>query len=123
MPVPGTLQFGSASAAVSEDIGHVTISVTRSGGSDGAVGVQYATADGSAQAPGDYSAVSGELNWADGDAGTKTISVPIIDDALVEGDETFTPALSHVGGTTSTEEHTSTKRKSGGWGKRVCVRV
>src|SRR3546814_12903351 len=65
MPVPGTLQFGSASAAVSEDIGHVTISVTRSGGSDGAVGVQYATADGSAQAPGDYSAVSGELNWAD----------------------------------------------------------
>src|SRR3546814_19814889 len=50
MPVPGTLQFGSASAAVSEDIGHVTISVTRSGGSDGAVGVKYATADGSAQA-------------------------------------------------------------------------
>src|SRR3546814_18646755 len=97
MPVPGTLQFGSASAAVSEDIGHVTISVTRSGGSDGAVGVQYATADGSAQAPGDYSAARGELNWAAGAAGTTTHRVPILHNAPVEGDHHFTQAMRHIG--------------------------
>lgn len=100
MPMPGTLAFATGSYSVNEDAGHVTISVTRTGGSDGAVSVQYATADGSAQAPGDYTAASGTLNWADGDAGTKTISVPIIDDALVEGDESFTLNLSNVGGTT-----------------------
>lgn len=100
VPVPGTLAFATGSYSVNEDAGHVTISVTRSGGSDGAVSLQYATVDGSAQAPGDYTATSGTLNWADGDAGTKTISVPIIDDTRVEGDESFTLALSNVSGTT-----------------------
>src|SRR3546814_16245149 len=82
MPVPGTLQFGSASAAVSEDIGPVTISVTRSGGSDGAVGVQYATADGSAPAPGEHSAVSAERNRAGGAYGTTTTRAQHIDEAM-----------------------------------------
>jgi len=54
--------------------------------------VDYATANGSATAPGDYSARAGTLTFAAGQA-TRTINVPIITDSVVEGDETFTVTL------------------------------
>ena len=67
----GTLQLSSATYSTSEGAGSVTITVTRTGGSSGAVSVDYATADNTATAPSDYAATSGTLNWADGDTASK----------------------------------------------------
>ena len=86
--VPGTLQFSAATYSVGENTGTVTITVTRTGGSDGAVSVGYATSDGSATAGSDYITTNGTVNWADGDGTDKTFTVSIIDDSEVEGDET-----------------------------------
>lgn len=94
---PGTLQIKSASYNVTEGTdGFVNILVTRSGGRDGAVSVDYATQDGSAVAGSDYTAMSGTLTWVDGLSGNQTISVAITNDNTPETSESFTVTLSNV---------------------------
>jgi subtilisin-like proprotein convertase family protein len=84
---------------VGEGGGQATVSVTRTGGSGGSVSATYGTANGTATAPADYTATGGTLTWADGETATKTFTVPIIDDTLVEGDETVNLSLTsaHLG--------------------------
>ncbi len=94
----GALQFAAATFSSPEGDTTVQIGVTRSGGSAGAVSVQYATSNGSATAGADYTAASGTLNWADGDTATKFFGVALLDDAAVEGGETINLALSNAGG-------------------------
>ena len=96
-PQRGTLAVANASVQVGEAAGTATITVNRTGGSDGAVGVSYATAVGTADA-GDFTASSGTLSWADGDAAPKSFTVPITNDAIYEPDETFTATLSNATG-------------------------
>ena len=93
---PGQITFTSAlpSVSVNENAGTLNLSVSRINGSDGAVSVQYATADGTATAGADYTATSGTLNWAHGDAANKNIAIPINDDMIYEDNETFTVTLS-----------------------------
>jgi Calx-beta domain-containing protein len=56
--------------------------------------VRVNTANGTATAPGDYTAVSNlTVTFAAGET-SKTVDVPIIDDTLIEGAETFTVNLS-----------------------------
>ena len=99
--VPGTLAFAAASYSVAEGTASKTIQVARSGGSDGAVSVQYATANGSATAGADYTATSGTLSWADGESGPKSFSVSIVNDSLVESSETVNLSISSpTGGAT-----------------------
>jgi hypothetical protein len=98
VPNPGVLQFSATTFGVGESGGSVTITVTRTGGSDGAVSVDYATSDGTANQPGDYAAASGTLNWADADSASKTFSVAIASDTTYEGNETVQLALSGPGG-------------------------
>ncbi|HYX23532.1 MAG TPA: IPTL-CTERM sorting domain-containing protein, partial [Thermoanaerobaculia bacterium] len=81
-----------------ENAGTITITATRTGGGDNAVSVSYATANGTAMAPGDYLAASGMLNWADQDTAPKTFQVTIVDDAVPESDETFTATISNPQG-------------------------
>jgi probable HAF family extracellular repeat protein len=95
--MPGALQFSGASFSVSETSGAATITVTRAGGSSGAVSVDYATSDGTANAGGDYTATSGTLNFADGET-SKTFNVPLTDDAQRETNETVHLTLSNAGG-------------------------
>lgn len=90
----GSLQFSSPTYSVSESGPVATLSVTRTGGTGVAVGVSYAITNGTAVAPGDYTTKTGTLSWAVSDSAAKTITVPIIDDALVEGNETFSVTLS-----------------------------
>ncbi len=60
-----------------------------------------ATGNGTATAPADYTAVSQTVSFAAGDTANKTVSIPIVDDALVEGNETMIVALnSPTGGAT-----------------------
>jgi len=94
----GNLQFSASDYGVNEDVGNVTISVTRTGGSSGAASVNYATSDGTAVQPGDYTSASGTLNWADGDAADKTFTVTIINDLAAEPSETLNLTLSSASG-------------------------
>jgi hypothetical protein len=99
-PQSGMVHFISSSYSVSESNGSVTIFVGRSGGSDGAASVNYETSDDTATSGSDYTAVSGTLNWADGDDTDKTISVPLINDSAHEVSETFTVTLTEASGAT-----------------------
>lgn len=96
--LPGHIQFNKASYSVGEVGPTATITVTRSGGSAGAVSVDYASSDDSATDGNDYTGIAGTLNWADGDSADKTFSIPITDDALVEGNENVNLNLSGATG-------------------------
>lgn len=95
---PGDLRLAAASQQRSEAGGSFSIQVQRVGGDDGAVGVSYATADGSASAGTDYTATSGTLSWPDGDDDARTITVPILNDSADENNETLTLMLSNPSG-------------------------
>ena len=97
-PKPGTIAFTSASFGANENATFVRLTVSRTGGSDGAASVSYATADGSAKAGQDYTATSGTLSWASGDAQDKVIEISITNDSVYEGDEGFSVELSNVSG-------------------------
>jgi hypothetical protein len=88
----GVFQLSSATYSVNEDGASITITVNRTGGTDPAT-VNYATSNGSASAGADYTASSGTLNFAAGQT-SATFNVPILDDTLVEGNETFNLTLS-----------------------------
>jgi len=98
---PGTIGFASSAVTVSESASSVTVQVMRQGGSSGTQSFHYETADGTAHAGTAYQSKSGTLSWGDGDAATKTITVPIIDDHLVNlpASRSFTLHLSRSSGT------------------------
>ncbi len=104
---PGTLQFSMPQYFAIEGIFDGNITVTRTGGSGGAVSVNYATSNGTAVAPGDYTDTPGTLNWADGVSGTKSFTVPITNDANAEGDETVNLTLSGATGATLGAQRTA----------------
>src|SRR4030095_14765919 len=96
-----TLQFSAASYSVAENGGNATITITRTGGSVGAVGVTVATSNGTAAAGSDYTATTQTVSFANGDTADKTVTIPILDDTLVEGNETVNLSLSNpTGGAT-----------------------
>ena len=83
-----------ADASVSEGPGaRLAFAVTLDRTRDRKVLVRYATADGTATQGEDYTGVSGTLRFAPGET-TKTVSVPVLDDAHDEGSETLTLTLS-----------------------------
>ena len=61
------------------------------------VTVDYATADGTATAPADYTATAGTLSFPAGTT-TRTVTVPVIGDLLDEPNETFLVRLSNAVG-------------------------
>jgi uncharacterized repeat protein (TIGR02543 family) len=103
---PGTLQFSSATYSVTEIGMTATITVTRAGGSQGAASVMYSTSDGTATGGAacggttDYITASGTLNWADGDAASKTFTVNVCNDGVSEPNETVNLALANATGAT-----------------------
>src|SRR5262249_21382104 len=94
---PGALQFGNPTYSVNENGGTASITVTRTNGSAGAVSVNYATSNGTATAGSDYTATNGTLSFADGET-SKTFTIPITNDSVVEGNETINLALSNPTG-------------------------
>jgi hypothetical protein len=77
----------------------LVFTVTASGPLKGSVGVAYATANGSAVAPGDYAATSGTLAF-DRRNKTRTVTAQVAGDTLDEVDETFQLLLSSPSGAT-----------------------
>ncbi|GKT33895.1 hypothetical protein ADUPG1_007555, partial [Aduncisulcus paluster] len=96
--VPGTLQFNPTTDSVSEGTATKNLTVTRTGGSDGAVTVDYAVTGGTATGSGtDYTLASGTLTFADSET-SKTIAVSITDDGTYESSETVEVTLSNATG-------------------------
>ena len=92
-------QTGDVTVFENEGTTDTTFEVIRSGGSTGAVSVNYATVDGTAKAGTDYTAANGTLSWADGDMSSiKIITVPIIDRHLTSGSTSFQLVLSAPAG-------------------------
>jgi Tol biopolymer transport system component len=94
-PSPTTLQFNALRYRISEAGSGDTITVTRLGDLSGEASVDYATADGTASQRTNYTTVSGTLRFAAGEA-DKTLIVPIIDNAYVEGDKTVRLTLNNL---------------------------
>jgi hypothetical protein len=106
---PALVEFGAANYTAGEGGGRATITVTRSGNTSGAISVDVATVDdpaavpcnpetkmpngasypqGKAYARCDYATSIETVTFAAGDTQPKTVAVPLIDDAHVEGTET-----------------------------------
>lgn len=94
----GTLALLSDSYSADEGVGALTVTVARTGGSDGDASVKYETTSGSAKSKKDFTARTGTLNWGAGDQEPKTFEVPIKNDKAKEKDETFTIKLSRATG-------------------------
>lgn len=103
----GVIQFSAPSLSVSENSVAAQITVTRIGGNASDVVVGYSTTDGTAKAGADYQAVTGNLIFGANEL-SKTILVPIIDDALNEDTETFALSLKNISGGGKLGEQTNT---------------
>jgi hypothetical protein len=98
-PAPtGNLQLQSSTLRVAESAWRANVLVTRNDGTRGAVGVTLTTSAGSASANADFTTTSTTVTFADGDAATKTVAIPVLDDGSDEPDESFTVALSAATG-------------------------
>jgi hypothetical protein len=87
------VSFTIASNGAVTEGGSSIFTVTRTGGSN-VCQVSYSTSNGSALAPGDYTAASGTLTFAY-NQNSQTVLVTTIDDAATESAETFNMALSN----------------------------
>ncbi len=96
----GTLQFSTAAYVVSEAGATATITVTRAGGSAGAVSVNYGDAGGGSAGGADYLLAGGTLNWPASDMTPKTFNVTILNDAISDDNETVNLVLSGATGAT-----------------------
>jgi len=88
-----SVQFSATSYVVNENAGSVTVNVTRSGNTSNPVTVNYATSNGTATQPGDYTSSSGSLQFAGGET-VKSFVVPIVNDETIEHPENINIVLS-----------------------------
>ena len=96
--VAGPVGMSAADARVHEAAGAtVDFEITLSLAALETVTVDYATSDRTATAGTDYTSTSGTLTFAAGET-SKTVQVPVLEDSIDEGEETFTLTLSNVSG-------------------------
>lgn len=99
----GTLQLSAAGYSASEGAGQIDITVTRAGSTAGTASVNFTTSDiaglqnctvanARASERCDYVTSIGTVRFAAGET-FKTITIPIIDDVRLEGNESFTISL------------------------------
>jgi lysophospholipase L1-like esterase len=104
-----TYGINEGAVNTSQGFGALSVTVTRSGDTSGTASVQYFTSDqsggnechqvtGNASQRCDYGLVNGTLRFAAGE-GSKVITIPIISDGYLEGDETFILTLQNAIGT------------------------
>lgn len=94
---PGQIAFAATSFAAAENAGNAIITLTRTNGSSGVVGVTFRTSDFTAVAGLDYTAVNTVITFGDGET-VKNVLVPVLDDLVVEGNEVFHVTLTNVTG-------------------------
>ena len=92
--VASAVSFSAASGSFTEASGQAVIGVTRRGTAAGTVG--YVTTALTATAGRDYTTTAGTLTFGGG-PGSGTITVPLSEDAVIEGPETFQVELQSPG--------------------------
>lgn len=106
-PQAGVLEFDASTYSRLESSRTPIVTVTRTGGSNGAVSVSFTTSDGTAVAGADYEAVTTTVVFADGDDSPRRVLVPILQDTLPENAETVNLELSQPGGCAALGTRTS----------------
>ncbi|MDB9426220.1 CARDB domain-containing protein, partial [Microcystis aeruginosa CS-564/01] len=107
--VPGVIQFSNGTYSINENGTPVTaVTLTRSNGTDGAVSVRINLTNGTATAGSDYNNNPITINFANGET-TKSIIIPIIDDSIVDPNQTINLTLTTpTGGATIGTQNTAT---------------
>jgi hypothetical protein len=100
---PSSIAFAASNFDIGEAGGHIDLSVIRTGDVSGAATVNYTTFDqtagaGHASQASDYQISEGTLNFNPGET-SKIVTVLIVDDKFVEGNETLGLTLSNATGT------------------------
>ena len=101
------VQFSQLVFTTPEATPMATITVVRSGALTDAATVRFRTVDGTATAPADYGNRSGVLTFPKGSA-SQTFTIPVVNDDLVEGDQTVNLVLSDPVGAVLGQLSTST---------------
>ncbi|MEK7137053.1 MAG: Calx-beta domain-containing protein, partial [Patescibacteria group bacterium] len=91
--VAGAFRFTLGRFSVGENDGQATVSIIRSGGSEGAVTVEFTASQGSATAGEDYVAATETLSFAANET-SRQLTLTIRNDELSEGPESVNLALS-----------------------------
>lgn len=92
---PPQIQFSVATKVVDEGNGHVNLTLTRTGGTSSAMAVTVNTADASAIAGTDYTAIVNQVvTFQIGDS-KQTITIPITNDRLPGSDRSFTVTITN----------------------------
>jgi hypothetical protein len=107
---PSFVLLSAANYSVNESANSLTVDVTRTGSTGATATVNFATTDnagltnctvanGIASERCDYGSAAGTVRFGPGET-TKSFTIPIVNDGLVEGNETFSIALSAPSGMT-----------------------
>ena len=94
---PGEVALAHSAVRVDEFSNNAAVTITRINGTQGAISVDFTTVNQSAEAISDYQATSGTVTLADGQTAA-TILIPINDDTINEGFESFGLSLDSVTG-------------------------
>ncbi len=95
--MPGNVQFVSAQYSIDEDVlgGVLTVTVERVNGRYGPLSATIFSVDGTAVGGTDFSPVDTIVSWADCQFGTITFGIPILNNALIQGNRTFSLVISN----------------------------
>ena len=85
----GLVGFASPVLHALESAGSAVLTVTRQGRAQGAATARVSASDLHAKLGEDYEAVDVEIGWEDGETGGRSVAVHLIDDQLLEADETL----------------------------------
>jgi hypothetical protein len=95
LPQSGVIQFDPGDYVVDETAGTLKLTLTREGGASGQVSVDLFSGNGTATAGLDYTPLPlTTVTFADQQT-TQTVTIPILDDAFAEGNETFTVSMTN----------------------------
>ncbi len=95
----GGVAFANAAISVNETAGTATLTITRSGSSTALpLSLSYSITSGTASAGSDFTSSAGNVTWSASDTLSKTLIIPLLNDALAEGSEQFTVNLSTLDG-------------------------
>lgn len=94
----GTLSLTANSYNINKNDGTVTIAVTRTGGTTGAVSALVGVTSGTALAGTNFSPTFVTVTFAAGQSGSQTVTIPIIDDPSIVTNESFSAQIFQITG-------------------------
>lgn len=92
-----TVRLLAAAPAAEAGLGFKVVA-QRIGDASGALTLDIATSDVTASAGADYAVSGSTVSWADGDSADKTITIEVVNDLVIEGDEMFGVTLRDASG-------------------------